>query len=494
MTEAVLEKEFELVVGLEVHCQLATASKLFCACPSGSFGLPANTHVCPVCTGQPGTLPVLNAAAVELGFKAALGLGCRLNETSIFARKNYFYPDLPKGYQISQYEQPFSEHGALEIQGPPPKRIGIHRIHLEEDAGKLLHSIGAEELGYSLVDFNRAGVPLIEIVSAPDIRSPEEAAQYLVGLKAVLQYLGVSNCDMEKGEMRCDANVSVRPRGQAVFGTRAEIKNLNSFRGVRDAIAYEFARQCELVREGGRVAQETRLWDADSGLTRPMRSKEEAHDYRYFPDPDLVPLRAEPALVRRLKETLPELPAERRKRFVQEYQLSEYDAGVLTSDKLLADYFVGVVAASGSNRYAKASANWIQGELLAKLNATGTPFAKAQQCIPPAHLGEMVRLIGEGTLSSKLAKDVFAKMWETGQAPQKLVSSLGLSQVTDEGQIAAWVLEAMGENQKAVEDLRNGKERAIGAIVGSVMKKSKGKANPDLVNRLIKEKLNDGKR
>ncbi|HVE12943.1 MAG TPA: Asp-tRNA(Asn)/Glu-tRNA(Gln) amidotransferase subunit GatB [Elusimicrobiota bacterium] len=474
----------ELVIGLEVHCQLGTASKLFCSCPASSFGASPNSSACPICTGQPGTLPVLNRKAVELAYSAAMALGCKLRPRSIFARKNYFYPDLPKGYQISQYEEPFSEHGGLDIAGP--KRVRILRIHMEEDAGKLLHAVAGAELDGSLVDFNRAGVPLIEIVSEPDIRSSEEAFQYLTNLKEILQFAGVSRCDMEKGEMRCDANVSVRPRGAEKFGTRAEIKNLNSFRGVRDAIDYEFKRQCAALERGERIVQETRLWDAERRVTESLRSKEEAHDYRYFPEPDLVPLEAEEALVARVRAALPEAPSARRTRFMNDYALTEYDAGVLTAERALADYFEKAVAVCGKE-LAKSAANWMQSELMAKLNAEAKTVADSP--VRPESLGELAALVQKGTLSGKMGKELFPKMWETGKAPAELVKELGLTQVTDSGQVGVWADEAIAENPKIVADVRAGKERAIGALVGAVMKKSKGKANPALVNDLLKEKL-----
>ncbi|MBI5200717.1 MAG: Asp-tRNA(Asn)/Glu-tRNA(Gln) amidotransferase subunit GatB [Elusimicrobia bacterium] len=471
-----------MVVGLECHVQLATKSKLFCSCSTASFGVEPNANICPVCTGQPGSLPVLNRKAVEVGFKAALALRCRLNELSVFARKNYFYPDLPKGYQISQYELPFSEDGKLDIPG---KTVRIHRIHLEEDAGKLLHMLGSTHLDHSLADYNRAGTPLIEIVTEPDLRSSEEAYQYLTTLKAILQYVGVSNCDMEKGELRCDANVSVRRKGETKLGTRAEIKNLNSFKGVRDALEHEFARQCALVEEGGKVVQETRLWDANRGATAPMRSKEEAHDYRYFPDPDLVPLRAEPDLVERLKRETPELPAQRRARFVSQYGLTEESAGVLTGERALADYYESAVEVCGP-KAAKTAANWLGTELLGRLNADKKTILESP--VPPKHLGELAELLEAGTLSSKLAKEVFAKMWASSASPKELVSQ-GMSQVSDEGEIAKWVEAAMAENPQAVADLRAGKDAAIGRIVGGVMKRSGGKANPAVVQKLIRARL-----
>ena len=480
-------RPYEIVIGLEVHCQLKTATKLFCSCGTDSFGAVANTRVCPVCTAHPGVLPVLNGRAVELAFRAALAVGCRLRESSIFARKNYFYPDLPKAYQISQYEQPFAEAGFLEIAGPPVKRVGIHRIHMEEDAGKLLHAIGAEELDYSLADFNRAGVPLVEIVSEPDLRASEEAYQYLTALKAVLQYVDASNCDMEKGEMRCDANVSVRPYGQKEFGTRTEIKNLNSFRNVKDAIEHEAARQWSVLQDGGKIVQETRLWDAERGETRPMRSKEEAHDYRYFPEPDLAPLRVDAKTVDVWRHGLPELPQAKRRRLVDSYRLSESQAAVISAERSLADYYEKAVDAAGGSAQGEPVANFFANEFLGKLNASGKALEDSP--VGPERLGALVQLIAKGTLSNKLAKDVFGKMWETGKSAEELTASLGMAQVSDEKQIAEWVAAAMQENPKAVEDMKAGKERAIGAIVGSVMKKSKGKANPDLVNRLIRERL-----
>ncbi|HVC08557.1 MAG TPA: Asp-tRNA(Asn)/Glu-tRNA(Gln) amidotransferase subunit GatB [Elusimicrobiota bacterium] len=476
--------KYEMVVGLEVHAQLATQSKLFCGCPTDGFGAPPNSRICPVCTGQPGVLPVLNRRAAELAFRAALALGCRIAPVSIFARKNYFYPDLPKAYQISQYELPFSEHGGLEIRTKDghTQRVRIHRIHMEEDAGKLLHAIGAEKLDYSLVDFNRGGTPLVEIVSEPDIRSSDEAYAYLTALKEILQYAGVSGCNMEKGEMRCDANVSLRPAGSEKFGTRAEIKNLNSFHNVKLALEHEFVRQAEILDSGGRVVQETRLWDAERGMTASMRSKEEAHDYRYFPDPDLLPLEAPSDWIGRIQAELPELPAQRRARLAAEFNLSDYDAEVLSGDKELGDYFL---AAGPQNGFSKALSNLMTTELLAKLNAEGLSASGSR--VAPKNLGRLAALFAGGEISSKIAKELFARMWESGRAPDELIKELGLAQVSDEGQIKAWVKEALAANPKAAEDLRGGKERAAGSIVGAVMKLSKGKANPALVNRLIKE-------
>ncbi|MEK9145549.1 MAG: Asp-tRNA(Asn)/Glu-tRNA(Gln) amidotransferase subunit GatB [Elusimicrobiota bacterium] len=470
---------WETVIGLEVHCQLATASKLFCPCPTA----PAepNTNICPVCTGQPGALPSLNRRAVELAFRAALALGCRLRERSVFARKNYFYPDLPKGYQISQYEEPYSEAGFLEVSG---RRIGITRAHMEEDAGKLLHGIGSQRLAHTLVDLNRAGVPLVEIVSDPDLRSPEEAFQYLSSMRSVLRYCSVSRCDMEKGEMRCDANVSVRRLGSGL-GVKVEVKNLNSLRAVRDALAYESQRQTRELEAGGSVVQETRLWDHERGVTEAMRSKEDAHDYRYFPDPDLLPLVCDPVMAESARASLPELPAARRMRLGSQYGLTEYDAGVLTAEKSLADYFEDSVRADPGS--AKAAANWIGTELLGRLNAEDRDLGDCP--VPPRALGELAGLLARGTISSKSAKEVFAKMWETREGPGELVDRLGLAQVSDPAQIGRWVEEAIAESPAAAADLRAGKDRAIGVIVGLVMKKSRGKAHPGTVNRLIKEKL-----
>jgi aspartyl-tRNA(Asn)/glutamyl-tRNA(Gln) amidotransferase subunit B len=475
-------KQYELVIGLEVHCQLGTKSKLFCGCATDGFGQTPNTRVCPVCTAQPGALPVLNKKAVELAYNAALALECRLNAQSIFARKNYFYPDLPKAYQISQYDQPFSEHGKLEIlvKGQAPKTIGITRIHMEEDAGKLVHDQGAG----SLVDFNRAGTPLIEVVSEPEMRSSDEAHAYLTALKEVIQFVGSSACDMEKGEMRCDANVSVRPVGQKEFGTRAEIKNLNSFKHVKDAIEYERNRQISVVESGGKITQETRLWNVEKQATVSMRSKEDAHDYRYFPDPDLVPLTAAPERVAALKAALPELPVAKRKRFTAELGLTPYDAEVLTGSLGLADFFEKA-ASEAPKSAVKTVANLLSTEMLARLNAENKSASEAP--FAPAHLGKLAGLVASGTLSSKGAKDVFARMWDTGKEPQTLVAELGLSQVSDDKQIMEWVKAAVAANPKAAADVKGGKDAAVGAIVGAVMKLSKGKANPALVNKLIKE-------
>lgn len=471
---------YEPVIGLEIHSQLATKTKLFCRCPVPADTPAPNTCICPVCTGQPGVLPVLNRRAVELGIKAAISLGCKLNDRSIFARKNYFYPDLPKNYQISQYEEPLAEHGHVEI----PKRIGILRAHLEEDAGKLLHAIGSEELPYSLVDFNRCGVPLIEIVSEPDLRSPEEAYQYLVGLKTILQWIGASNCDMEKGELRCDVNISLRPSGSRKFGEKVEIKNLNSFKAVKDALHYEISRQEKALSSGERIAQETRLWDEKSDTTISMRSKEEAHDYRYFPDPDLVPLVPARDLVEKIRSSILELPQKRKERFISDHKLSPYDAGVLISDRELSEYFESCV---GSGVSAKLAVNWITTELLGRLNSEKLEISKSPVSAPM--LSGLITLVESGKISGKMGKDVFERMWKTGKPANEIVESLGMSQVSDTAQIEVWVREAITEKSKAADDVRKGNEKAIGALVGAVMKKSKGKANPQAVNSILKKLL-----
>jgi aspartyl-tRNA(Asn)/glutamyl-tRNA(Gln) amidotransferase subunit B len=478
-------KQYELVIGLEVHCQLATKTKLFCGCTTDGFGQAPNSRVCPLCTAQPGVLPVLNRRAVELAFQAAMALDCKLADQSIFARKNYFYPDLPKAYQISQYDQPFSEHGKLAIvAGGAAKTIGITRIHMEEDAGKLVHDLGGAKLDGSLVDLNRAGVPLIEIVSEPDMRSSDEAYAYLTALKEIIQFTGSSRCDMEKGEMRCDANVSVRPVGQKEFGTRTETKNLNSFKNVKDAIDAEFRRQVEVIESGGKITQETRLWDAALQVGRSMRSKEDAHDYRYFPDPDLVPLVADPKWVAELRGRLPELPAKKRARFTGELGLSSYDAEVLTGNSALAKFFEEAVSTCPPGA-AKTVANLLTTEVLGRLNAEGKDASRVP--FIPAHLGRLASMVVDGTISSKGAKEIFAEMWKTGLEPGAILVSTGGGQISDDKQIMEWVKQALAANPKAAADLKGGKDAAIGSIVGGVMKLSKGKANPALVNKLIKE-------
>ncbi|MBI2915509.1 MAG: Asp-tRNA(Asn)/Glu-tRNA(Gln) amidotransferase subunit GatB [Elusimicrobia bacterium] len=477
--------DYESVIGLEVHVQIKTESKLFCSCPTG-FGASPNSQICPICTGQPGALPVLNQKAVESLVKTALALNCRVNEESIFARKQYFYPDLPKNYQISQYEKPLSEKGYLMIS-EPAKKVGITRIHLEEDAGKLLHTIGPVELKYSLVDLNRTGIPLMEIVSEPDISSPEEAQEYLSRLKMTLQYLEVSDCDMEKGSLRCDANISVRPSGIKTLGTKVELKNMNSFRGVQDAIAYEIERQIGAIRQGERIVQETRLWDAGKKESRPMRSKEEAHDYRYFPEPDLLPLRLESQWIENIRQSLPELPADKRNRFLRDYLLSEYDAAVLTSDIHLADFYEKTVKQNPLPQFPKIVSNWITTELLGRLNEQNKTILDSP--ISPPHLAELAAMILAGTISGKIAKTVFDEMWQSRRNPKSIVQEKGLTQVLDEKEIENWAALAIQQNPKAVEEFRGGKEKALQALIGSVMKLSKGKANPERVNQTLKKKL-----
>ena len=476
--------EYEPVIGLEVHAQLLTKSKIFCGC-STTFGEEPNTLTCPVCTGQPGSLPVVNRKAVEFAIKLGLATHCRIAAYSLFARKNYFYPDLPKGYQISMYEYPLAEEGSIEITvDGKKKRIKIIRIHLEEDAGKLKHGETPETASFSYVDFNRTGVPLVEIVSGPDIRSPQEAGDYLRELRAILQYLDISTGNMEEGNFRCDANVSVRPKGQKEFGTRAELKNMNSFRHVEKALEYEIKRQTAILEDGEAVVQETRLWDANEGITVSMRGKEEAHDYRYFPDPDLVPLRIDAPWVEEIRKSLPELPIQKRERFVKEYQIPEYDAEILTSTKPLSLFFE---EATRLFPEPKTVSNWMMGDLLRELKRDEREIDQCQ--VKPQHLAEMLSMIKEGTISGKIAKDVFEEMYRTGERPGKIVKDKGWTQILDTGEIERAVKRAMEANPKLVEDYRKGKEKLFGFFVGEVMKETKGKANPKLLNELLKEKL-----
>jgi aspartyl-tRNA(Asn)/glutamyl-tRNA(Gln) amidotransferase subunit B len=477
-------KKYETIIGLEVHTQLNTKTKLFCSCPVVTLEPKANESVCPVCSGQPGALPVLNERTVEKSIKAALALKCKINESSVFARKNYFYPDLPKGYQISQYEYPLASNGRLSITiDGKTKDIGITRVHMEEDAGKLVHEIGSQQLPSSLVDLNRCGVPLIEIVSEPDMRSPQDAYEYLTMLKATMQWIDVSGCNMEKGELRVDVNISLRPVGREKFGTKVEIKNLNSFKAVKDALTFEEKRQAKALDEGEPITHDTRLWDEKNQKTVVMRTKEQAHDYRYFPDPDLVPLEPSKDWVDRIKDSLPELPSERKARLVKNYGLSDYDAGVLTGEREIADYFE--TAAKGNEKLGKPIVNWITTYVLGKLNAEKRPISKS--AISPKNLVELVVLIEDGKISVKMAKDVFEKMWSEKKSAKDIVSESGMSQVSDKSQLETWAKEAISANEKAVSDFKSGNEKAIGALVGMVMKKSKGKANPALANSIIKE-------
>ncbi|MCC6859699.1 MAG: Asp-tRNA(Asn)/Glu-tRNA(Gln) amidotransferase subunit GatB [Bryobacterales bacterium] len=475
---------YEPVIGLEVHVQLATATKIFCSCPT-SFGAPPNTNVCPVCLGLPGALPVLSRHSVELAVKAALALNCAIRPKSRFARKNYFYPDLPKGYQISQYDEPLAEHGWVEIavEGAV-KRIGITRVHMEDDAGKSIHDGFRDSDRYSYVDLNRCGTPLIEIVTEPDIRSSEEAYAFLTELKQVLQFIDVSTCDMEKGHLRCDANVSVRRWNAERFGTKAEVKNLNSFRFLKQALDYEIARQVAVVEGGGAVEQETRLFNPDTGETAGMRSKEHAHDYRYFPEPDLVPLRISERWLGEIRAALPELPARKRERFLRDYGLREYDVQVLTATHAVAEYFEKVAAVSGDPR---ASANWVIGDLMGLLKAAGKEIADSP--VSAENLGELLALIARGEISGKLAKEILPKMFASGEPAAGIIEREGLRQISDSGALEKIVDQVLAASPKQVEQFRSGKTAVLGYLVGQVMKATRGQANPAAVNELFKQKL-----
>ena len=484
LASADLIARYEPVIGLEVHCQLATRTKIFCGCPAG-FGAPPNTNVCPVCLALPGALPVLSGEAVKLALKASFALNCIVNPVSRFARKNYFYPDSPKGYQISQYDQPLCERGFVDIMvDAAPKRIGVTRIHMEDDAGKSQHDGFKDSARYTYVDLNRSGTPLIEIVSEPDMRSSDEAVAYFAEVKQALQFVGVSTCDMEKGHLRCDANVSVRLKGAEKFGIRAEVKNLNSFRFLKQAIEYEIARQVALAETGGRMFQETRLFDPDSGETVGMRSKEDAHDYRYFPEPDLVPLRVSEQWLNAVRATMPELPAVKRKRFIEGYGLSEYDADVLTQSRAIGEYYDAVVAAV---KDPKTAANWVMGDLAALLKTADKPIDESP--VGAQALGELIGLISTGELSGKLAKEVLEKMFESGDSAANVMEREGLRQISDSGALGKIVDEVIAANPKQVEQFRSGKTAVIGFLVGQVMKQSRGQANPAAVNELLKSRL-----
>src|SRR5712664_1573806 len=486
---------WETIIGLEIHAQLSTESKIFCGC-STRFGDEPNANTCPVCLGLPGALPVLNRRVIELGARAALSLGLHINHKSIFARKNYFYPDLPKGYQISQYDQPFSANGQLEIMtaerdeaGHPvewrPKQITITRLHLEEDAGKNVHEGLPDIDRYSYIDLNRAGTPLAEIVTEPDFRSSWQAYDYVNHVRRALQWVGASDADMEKGNLRCEANVSVRRKGETAFGTKVELKNLNSVRFMQKAIEFEVERHIKTLEEGGRLVQETRLWDDRLSETRVMRSKEEAHDYRYFPEPDLPPLVVTKEFIDGVHSSLPELPGPRAKRFAEQYGLSYSDASQLTADRSLADYYESAVAASGGN--ARATANWIRSELLRELESAGLTAEKSP--IPATELGSLVRMIDEGKISGKQGKDVLVEMFATGKDAAAIVEERGLVQVSDTGAIDQVIDEVIAANPNQLEQYRAGKETLFGFFVGQVMKVSKGKANPKIVNERLREKL-----
>jgi aspartyl-tRNA(Asn)/glutamyl-tRNA(Gln) amidotransferase subunit B len=478
--------EYEAVIGLEVHAQLLTESKIFCGC-STTFGVAPNRNTCPICTGLPGVLPVLNRRVVEFALRAALATHCKIAPVSRWARKNYFYPDLPKGYQISMYEMPIAQQGYIDVHTNGHRtRVRLTRIHMEEDAGKNIHDAHSDA---SLVDLNRAGVPLLEIVSEPDMHAPEEAGAYLRGLRAILQYIEVCDGNMEEGSLRCDANISLRPRESVELGTKVEVKNMNSFRAVEKALQYEIKRQSETLGSGGRVVQETRLWDADREVTRSMRSKEFAHDYRYFPDPDLLPLVVEPEWIDTVKAALPALPSERQERLVRNYGLPAYDAEILTTRKDMADYYEAALRAYPDDP--KAISNWVMDSVLRvmKDEKLDTALRITTWPCPPEHLGALVRLINEGKISGKIAKTVFEEMRESGKAPEMIIAEKGLSQVSDEGTLAAQIDQVLSANPEKVADYRAGREKLLQFFVGQVMKATQGKANPQMLNELLKKKL-----
>ena len=476
-----MESKFEAVIGLEVHAQLSTATKAFCGC-SVKFGMPPNTNVCPVCMGHPGVLPVLNKKVVEYSVLMGLATNCTINERSIFARKNYFYPDLPKGWQTSQFDEPICSHGYMEVDKADGtrKRLGITRIHMEEDAGKLIHDQGP----YSLVDLNRCGTPLIEIVSEPDMRSAEEAYLYLVKLKQILTYLDICDGNMEEGSLRCDANVSVRPVGQKKLGTKTEVKNMNSFRNVEKAIEVEIARQMEIVEDGGSIVQQTLLWNADTQQVAPMRSKEESHDYRYFPEPDLMPVVMDEAWKSKIAAELPELPEARKSRFIKQYAIPEYDSEILTGSRELADYYEAVVSVTDDY---KSASNWIMGDVLKVLNEKKIEIADFP--VSPENLGKLVNLIKDGTISNNIAKEVYPLMLKDDKDPGIIVEEKNLIQITDTSFIEEIIDKIIEANDKQVQQYLSGKDKIIGFFVGLVMRETKGKANPGTVNKLLKSKL-----
>lgn len=477
--------KYEAVIGLEVHTELQTKTKIFCSCRT-SFGADPNTNVCPVCLGLPGVLPVLNKKVLEYAVRAGLALNCEISRFSKFDRKNYYYPDLPKNFQTSQFDLPICEHGYLDVEVEGEKRrIRITRAHMEEDAGKLVHhGTSITDSDYSLVDYNRTGTPLLEIVSEPDMRSAKEAVAYMEKMRAILQYVGISDCRMEEGSLRCDANVSVRPVGQKELGTKTEIKNINSFKGVERAIEYEAMRQAELLEDGGKVVQETRTWDEKEGVTKSMRTKEEANDYRYFPEPDLVPFTVSDEYIENIRKSLPELPDARKERYMKEFGLSSEDAVFMTNDKATADYFEAAVDAGADP---KACVNWLMGEFASQLSTDGIEIAKAP--VSAENLAALLKLISKGTISGKIAKKVFATMWKEGGNPEEIVKAQCLVQISDTAELSKLVDEVVGKNPKAVEDFKAGKKKAVGALVGQIMKATKGKANPRVINELLNKKL-----
>ncbi len=476
-----MNNKYEAVIGLEVHAQLLTETKIFCSC-STKFGNPANSNICPVCLGHPGVLPVLNKKAVEFAVRMGLATNCRINQKSVFARKNYFYPDLPKGYQISQYDLPICENGHIDIlpKDGTAKRLGITRIHLEEDAGKSIHDQDSD----TLVDVNRCGVPLIEIVSEPDMRSAEDAYLYLVKIKQILEYLGICDGNMEEGSLRCDANISIRPVGQKEFGTKAEVKNMNSFRNVEKAINREIERQTEIIEDGGKIVQQTLLWNADLNEVFPMRSKEEAHDYRYFPEPDLMPVIVSDKWRTEILDSLPELPEARRTRLVSDYSLPEYDAEILTSSKNIADYYETAVKTA---KDPKAVSNWVMGDVLKVIKEEKVEISEFP--VKPEQLGKLVNLISNNTINGKIAKDVFSEMLKSGNDPEQIVKDKNLVQITDSSLIENAVENAISQNPAEVKEYLAGKVKLIGFFVGKIMQETKGKANPQAVNEILKQKL-----
>ncbi len=477
--------KYEAVIGLEIHSELKTNTKIFCGCAT-TFGAEQNTHVCPVCLGLPGVLPVINRRVVEFAIKAGIALNCTINKFSKFDRKNYYYPDLPKNFQTSQYDLPIAEHGYVDIETEKgKKRIRITRIHMEEDAGKLVHAgTTIKDSSTSNVDYNRTGVPLIEIVSEPDMSTPQEARAYMEKIKSILEYIDVSNCRMEEGNLRADLNVSLRPAGTDTLGTKAEMKNINSFKAVEDALTYEIERQEEILEDGGHIVQETRTWDPNRGITLSMRTKETAQDYRYMPEPDLVPIITTDEEIQEYRDGLPELPDARQARLEKEYGLSSYDAGIITSSRAMAEYFDAVVAEGADP---KLSANWIMGDLSKNLNQEGIDIKDSP--VEAKRLGKMIQLIEKGTISSKIGKEVFKTMWESKDDPEKIIQDKGLVQITDTKELEAIVDNVIAANPKPVADYKSGNKKAIGALVGQIMKQTKGKANPQLVNQLLAQKL-----